>query len=196
MCRVTLSRPIPVVALVGRYLTNKLIGHEPLPGRLNLCPRDHAILRGHRVLPALSLKSPDRSGDAAIPVPGARHPCIPHPSATNVPFSFRPDTSVRLACLSHAASVRSEPGSNSSLEVRIRVPRSIQKPGRQIRLRTLIRSARENESRQSLSRNRPHHLGPAQPSQTRRRRTSHPHDDKPVHLSKSMSPRNSAANLA
>ena len=33
MCRTTLSRPIPVVALVSRYLTNKLIGHEPLPDR-------------------------------------------------------------------------------------------------------------------------------------------------------------------
>ena len=33
MCRVTLSRPIPVVALVSRYLTNKLISHEPLPDR-------------------------------------------------------------------------------------------------------------------------------------------------------------------
>ncbi len=33
MCRVTLSRPVPVEALVGRYLTNKLIGHGPLPNR-------------------------------------------------------------------------------------------------------------------------------------------------------------------
>ncbi len=28
--RATLSRPVPIVALVGRYPTNKLIGHEPL----------------------------------------------------------------------------------------------------------------------------------------------------------------------
>ncbi len=33
MRRATLSRPLPVVALVGRYPTNKLIGHEPLPDR-------------------------------------------------------------------------------------------------------------------------------------------------------------------
>ena len=33
MCRITLSRPIPVVALVSRYLTNKLIGYGPLPDR-------------------------------------------------------------------------------------------------------------------------------------------------------------------
>ncbi len=31
MRRVTLSRPLPVAALVSRYLTNKLIGHGPLP---------------------------------------------------------------------------------------------------------------------------------------------------------------------
>ena len=29
----TLSRPIPIFALVGRYLTNKLIGRGPLLGR-------------------------------------------------------------------------------------------------------------------------------------------------------------------
>ena len=33
MCRVTLSRPVPVKALVGRYPANKLIGHEPIPDR-------------------------------------------------------------------------------------------------------------------------------------------------------------------
>ena len=31
MRRVNLSAPVPVVALVSRYLTNKLIGHGPLP---------------------------------------------------------------------------------------------------------------------------------------------------------------------
>ncbi len=33
MRRVNLSVPVPVVALVSRYLTNKLIGHGPLQGR-------------------------------------------------------------------------------------------------------------------------------------------------------------------
>ncbi len=32
MRRINLSVPVPVVALVSRYLTNKLIGHGPLPG--------------------------------------------------------------------------------------------------------------------------------------------------------------------
>ncbi len=31
---VTLSGPLPVVALVGRYLTNKLMGRRPLPKRI------------------------------------------------------------------------------------------------------------------------------------------------------------------
>jgi hypothetical protein len=30
---VALSGRLPVVALVGRYLTNKLIGREPIPSR-------------------------------------------------------------------------------------------------------------------------------------------------------------------
>ncbi len=33
MCRDTLSRPVPVTALVGRYPANKLISHEPIPDR-------------------------------------------------------------------------------------------------------------------------------------------------------------------
>ncbi len=39
MCRDTLSRPVPVVALVSRYLTNKLIRHEPLPDRKSFARR-------------------------------------------------------------------------------------------------------------------------------------------------------------
>jgi hypothetical protein len=30
---IILSDPLPVVALVSRYLANKLIGHKPLPKR-------------------------------------------------------------------------------------------------------------------------------------------------------------------
>ncbi len=33
MCRASLSAPVPVVALVGRYPTNKLMGHGPLQGQ-------------------------------------------------------------------------------------------------------------------------------------------------------------------
>ena len=51
----------------------------------------------------------------AIPESGVRYPCIPHPSAANLPISYPQGKFARLACLSHAASVRSEPGSNSSV---------------------------------------------------------------------------------
>ncbi len=33
MCRISLSAPVPVVALVGRYPTNKVMGHGPLQGQ-------------------------------------------------------------------------------------------------------------------------------------------------------------------
>ncbi len=39
MCRVMLSHPVPVVALVGHYPTNKLIGHGPIPDRRSLARR-------------------------------------------------------------------------------------------------------------------------------------------------------------
>ena len=51
MCRVMLSHPIPVVALVSHYLTNKLIGHGPLPDRLNFARqtmRPSEIIRYYR----------------------------------------------------------------------------------------------------------------------------------------------------
>ena len=51
MCRVTLSRPIPVAALVSRYLTNKLIGHGPIPDRRSFAPwnmRSKGVIRYYR----------------------------------------------------------------------------------------------------------------------------------------------------
>ncbi len=33
LCRISLSAPVPVAALVSRYLTNKLMGHGPLPSQ-------------------------------------------------------------------------------------------------------------------------------------------------------------------
>ena len=44
-------------------------------------------------------------------VPKGRFPRVTHPCAT------RPEGLVRLACVRHAASVRSEPGSNSQVDV-------------------------------------------------------------------------------
>ena len=43
---VALSGRLPVVALVSHYLTNKLIGREPIPDRKNFPPPAHAY-EGH-----------------------------------------------------------------------------------------------------------------------------------------------------
>src|SRR3954467_15010561 len=43
---VTLSGRLPVVALVGHYPTNKLIGRGPIPSRKPFPPPDHAV-SGH-----------------------------------------------------------------------------------------------------------------------------------------------------
>ena len=47
MWPVTLSRRLPVVALVGRYPTNKLIGHRLLPGRRSF---DQRLMRDADVI--------------------------------------------------------------------------------------------------------------------------------------------------
>ena len=47
---VVLSHPLPVIALVSSYLTNKLIGRRPIPFRLTALP-----LRDYRELPHLSM---------------------------------------------------------------------------------------------------------------------------------------------
>src|SRR5918912_4245392 len=52
---------------------------------------------------------------AVIPHFGAGHLRVTQPSATN--DSSKPESSVRLACLMHAASVDPEPGSNSPNEI-------------------------------------------------------------------------------
>ncbi len=47
---IVLSDQLPVGALVSRYLTNKLIGREPIPKRKNISSTDHAVRRGYPVL--------------------------------------------------------------------------------------------------------------------------------------------------
>ena len=78
--------------MVGRYPTNYLIRRGPiLP-----FPR-----RAHPVLAAVSRSYPGQEGT---------FPRVTHPSAA------RPEGRARLACVRPAASVRSEPGSNSQVE--------------------------------------------------------------------------------
>ena len=111
MWPITLSGRLPIVDLVGRYLTNYLIGREPTPNRIAPFtpePCDPVVLCGistcfqvlspclgqvaHALLtrPPLELNLPGRSLSNLIPV--------------------------RLACVKHAASVRPEPGSNSDVQ--------------------------------------------------------------------------------
>ena len=99
-----LSHPLGIVALVGRYPTNKLIPRKPLPrrnrtfGLQGTIPGD--IIGYYPQFPA------------AIPVLGVRHLRL------TTPFAARqhPEgpAAARLACLIHAANVHSEPGSNPS----------------------------------------------------------------------------------
>jgi hypothetical protein len=112
MWRVMLSHPLPVVALVRPLPHQQADRTWTAPGPPELCPQNQETSRDHRVLPALSQRN---RSSAAIPESRVRYPCIPHPFATNMSFGYPMPMSVRLACLSHAASVRSEPGSNSSL---------------------------------------------------------------------------------
>ena len=111
MWPITLSGRLPIVDLVGRYLTNYLIGREPTPNRIapfTPGPCDPVVLCGistcfqvlspclgqvaHALLtrPPLELSLPGRNPSNLIPV--------------------------RLACVKHAASVRPEPGSNSDVQ--------------------------------------------------------------------------------
>jgi hypothetical protein len=92
---IILSDQLPIVALVGRYPANKLIGRRPLQRRLSaLALGPYAVL------------APVSQG---CPPPLDMFLRVPHPSAT--PRC----RGVRLACVKHSASVRSEPGSNSQV---------------------------------------------------------------------------------
>ena len=86
MCRVMLSHPIPVVALVGRYPTNKLIGNGPIPDRRSFARmnmRSRGVIRYYR-----HFRKVPTSRDAAIPESRVRYPFITHPFATNFPSSY------------------------------------------------------------------------------------------------------------
>ena len=95
----TLSRPLPVIALVSRYLTNKLIGRRPIPEWIT-----PLLLRDHRILAHLSMGYPRLWG---------LYLRVTKPFAAETHEYCYPQIPARLACLNHAASVRSEPESNS-----------------------------------------------------------------------------------
>ena len=108
--RIILSDPLPVVALVGLYPTNKLIGRNhvhrwPAPKGPGLYQQHHAMPLDHPALAPVS-----RSYSSPV---GSLVTCYsPVRRFTHSRRSFL----ARLACLIHAANVRSEPGSNPSIE--------------------------------------------------------------------------------
>jgi hypothetical protein len=104
---IVLSDQLPIIALVGRYPTNQLIGRGPLPSRpTSRCDFGPPCEGRHPVLAAVSRGCPEARG---------RFPRATHPSATGA--APEGPTPVRLACVRRAASVRSEPGSNSQLQL-------------------------------------------------------------------------------
>ena len=100
--RIILSDPLCVIGLVSHYLTNYLIQHRPIPRRKNISQ----LTLSKKEYPVLAVVSN----------------CCPGPGGT-LPMHYSPvrhssagassSVTVRLACVKHAASVHSEPGSNS-----------------------------------------------------------------------------------
>jgi hypothetical protein len=101
---VALSGRLPVEALVSHYLTNKLIGREPIPDRRSFPPRPRTVgvISGISSCFQLVFRSQGQ---------------VAHVLLTRSPLVYpRRGLTVRLACVKHAASVRPEPGSNSPLK--------------------------------------------------------------------------------
>ena len=110
MWPINLSVRLPIVALVGRYPANWLIGREPILQRIaplvpEGCPS--GTLCGISVL--FKTLSPT--------VGQVAHVLLTRPplSLCSITRRIFPINSVRLACVRRAASVRPEPGSNSLL---------------------------------------------------------------------------------
>ncbi len=105
-----LSDQLPIDALVGRYPTNKLMGRGVISERQ--VPKDphlyfalHAKSETHSVLAPRWGRYPQLGGKFPTRYSPVRHStkALLHPKDPQHPVL------VRLACLIHAASVRSEP---------------------------------------------------------------------------------------
>ena len=103
----SLSARLPIADLVGHYPANYLMGREPSLQRISpftTLPCGNVVLCGiNSGFPELS-PSDGTVAHVLLTRPPLRYPRIATKS-----------TSVRLACVRHAASVRPEPGSNSLL---------------------------------------------------------------------------------
>jgi hypothetical protein len=104
----TLSGRLPVVALVSRYLTNKLIGRGPIPDRRSF---PAPIMRWELISGIRpSFPSLSRSQGQVTHVLLTRSPLGTSRCCHQLALA-------RLACVMHAASVHPEPGSNSPSEI-------------------------------------------------------------------------------
>ena len=104
MWPITLSGRLPIVGLVGRYLTNYLMGRELTPYRIApLTPSSCDVVVSCGISTCFQVLSPctGQIAHALLTRPPLEH----QNRSSNVP--------ARLACVRHAASVRPEPGSNS-----------------------------------------------------------------------------------
>ena len=102
---VVLSDQLPVAALVGRYPANKLIGRELILGR-----RTHGTAFQHFLAKVMHMSALALLSKSYSP-PEGRLPTHYSPVCHFTTVLLR--LLVRLACVKRAASVRSEPGSNS-----------------------------------------------------------------------------------
>jgi hypothetical protein len=104
----TLSGRLPVVALVGRHPTNKLIGRGPIPDRR---PFPTSTMR-RRLVSGIRPSFPGLSQSRGQ---------VAHVLLTRSPLGAtrccHRVVLARLACIRHAASVHPEPGSNSPSEI-------------------------------------------------------------------------------
>ena len=104
-----LSEPLPIVALVGRYPANQLIGREPIRRRRNF---QRAAMQ--QLVPSWISRRFHRLST------GNGH--VAHALRTLPPVAAKvlpPRAAPRLACVKPAASVHPEPGSNSSLYIHL-----------------------------------------------------------------------------
>ena len=109
MWPIILSNRLPIVALVGRYPANKLMGRGLIPAR-KLASRGllspHSSTRAYPVLSTVSSRYSSCRGRSST-----RYSPVRHSTRDRSPFR------VRLACVKHAASVQSEPESNSPVQI-------------------------------------------------------------------------------
>ena len=114
MWPITLSGRLPIVDLVGRYLTNYLIGRELTLHRIApLTPVPCGTVVSCGISTTFAVLSPCKGqvAHALLTRPPLEHYIFP----SNRNLQVRRNVPARLACVRHAASVRPEPGSNSSV---------------------------------------------------------------------------------